>query len=197
MAVVAVVLFARVYAVVRRLRRTEANLTASRSLLEVELGRRYEQVNDLVVAARAANMDSSVLAPLAGARSLALGFREQGMTLGDQAGSENALSVALHRVVLETGSDPKVKNDWAIQRPVLELQRTEQRLVGAARVYNSSAAAMNSLSRGIGTAPVARVFGGRPAPMFEATLAELPVELPAELRGEELTDGEVVGSATV
>ncbi|MFC9924733.1 LemA family protein [Rhodococcus sp. NPDC127527] len=182
---------------VRKLRRAEANLTASRRLLEVELGRRYEQVNDLIVAARAANMDSGVLAPLAGARSLALGFREQGMTLGDQAGSENALSVALHRVVLESGNDPKVRNDWAIQRPVLELQRTEQRLVGAARVYNTSATAMNSLVGGIGTAPVVRVLGARKAPLFEATLAELPAELPAELRGGELTGGEVAESASV
>ncbi|MFE3293723.1 LemA family protein [Rhodococcus sp. NPDC059234] len=197
MAVVAVVLFARVYAVVRKLRRAEANLTASRRLLEVELGRRYDQVNDLVVAARGANMDSGVLAPLAGARSLALGFREQGMTLGDQAGSENALSVALHRVVLESGNDPKVRNDWAIQRPVLDLQRTEQRLVGAARVYNNSATAMNSLVGGIGTAPIVRIFGARKAPLFEATLAELPVELLAELRGGELTGGEVSESASV
>ncbi|SDD53883.1 LemA protein [Rhodococcus tukisamuensis] len=165
-------------AVVRRLRRIQASLSASRRLLEVELNRRYELVDALVVAARRADAPSAALAPLAGARSLALGFREQQLTLGEQAGSENALSVALHRVLLEVAEDPAVKNDWSVQRPALEVRNTEQRLVGAARVYNGTATALNTLVRGLPAGPVARAFGGRPVPLFEATAAELHVSAP-------------------
>lgn len=157
----------------RSLRRSETNLTASRRLLDVELTRRYEQTDALVAAARAAGLDSAVVAPLAGARSLAVGVRDQGLTLGEQAGAENALSVALHRVIAEATDDPRVKNDWTIQRPVLDLQTTEQRLAGAARVYNDHAAARNALLRGVGKGPIARMLGGRPAPLFEAAHVEL------------------------
>ncbi|MFF0814984.1 LemA family protein [Rhodococcus sp. NPDC003318] len=176
-AVIVVVLAVWVLTVLRRVRRSEANLTASRRLLDVELTRRYDQTDALVAATRAAGMDSDIVAPLAGARSLALGVRDQGLTLGDQAGSENALSVALHRVIAAATQDPNVKNDWTVGRPVLDLRTTEQRLAGAARVYNDHAGARNALLRGVGTGVIARILGARPAPLFEAAHAEPAAEL--------------------
>lgn len=180
-AVVAVVLCCLALTVVRRTRRCEANLTASRNLLDAELSRRYEQTDLLVAAARTAGMDSATVAPLAGARSLAMGVRTQGLTLGEQAGSENALSAALHQVMTEAARDPRIKNDWTVQRPVLDLQVTEQRLAGAARVYNDHAAATNALVRGIATGPIARLIGARAVPLFEAMQLHVPTGEPVPL----------------
>jgi LemA protein len=175
-AVVAVVLIvAWVASVFRRLRRFEGNLTASRALLDVELTRRCDQAPELIAAARAAALPSEILAPLVGARSLAVALREQGMSLGEQAGSENALSVALHRLMFEVECNSNVKHDWAIQRPALELKMTEQRIIGAARVYNDSAAAVNRLVRSVPAGLVARLAGGHQVPLFEATVVELPI----------------------
>ncbi|MFG1783173.1 LemA family protein [Rhodococcus oryzae] len=157
------------------MRRFEGNLTASRGLLDVELKRRCDQAPELITAARAAAMPSEILAPLVGARSLAVALREQGMSLGEQAGSENALSVALHRLMFEVECNPNVKHDWAIQRPALELKVTEQRIIGSARVYNDSATAVNRLVRSVPAGFVARLVGGQQVPLFEATVVELPV----------------------
>ncbi|MGW4479516.1 LemA family protein [Rhodococcus triatomae] len=159
-------------AVARRVRRCTTNLTASLALLETEIERRHEQTETLVVAARAAGLDSSLTGPLAGARSFAIGVRDQGLTLRDRAGAENALSVALHGVTGVAVADPAVKNDWTIQRPVLDLQTTEQRLAGAARVYNDQAATMNGLLHRLPTRPLARMFGATPATLFEAVATE-------------------------
>lgn len=120
-------------------------------------------------------MPSEILAPLVGARSLAVALREQGMSLGEQAGSENALSVALYRLMLEVECSPNAKHDWAIQRPALELKVTEQRIIGAARVYNDSAAAVNRLVRSVPAGFISGLLGGREVPLFEATVVELPV----------------------
>lgn len=174
----------------RRLRRSEATLDASRHLLEAELTRRYAQTDGLVSAARAAGMDSAVVAPLAGARSLAIGVRDQGLTLGEQAGSENALSVALHRVIVEALHDPKHKNDWTIQRPVLDLQITEERIAGAARVYNDHAARINVLVGKVPAGAVARILGVHRAPLFEATPVALDIADPDEPGDETVPAGE-------
>ncbi|MFD1815346.1 LemA family protein [Rhodococcus gannanensis] len=157
----------------RRVRRCTANLTASLALLETEIDRRHRQAESLVVAARAVGMDSSLTGPVAGARSFAAGMRDQGLTLRDRAGAENALSVALYGVTSVAVADPAVKNDWTVQRPVLDLQTTEQRLSGAARVYNDHAGAMNGLLRGLSTRPFARMFGAAPATLFEADAAQV------------------------
>ncbi|MFD4180766.1 LemA family protein [Rhodococcus sp. NPDC058514] len=141
----------------------------------MELKRRCDQAPELIAAARAAAVPSEILSPLVGARSLAVALREQGMSLGEQAGSENALSVALHRLMFEVECSPNVKHDWAIQRPALELKVTEQRIIGAARVYNDSAAAVNRLVRSIPSGFVTRLVGGCEVPLFEATVVELPV----------------------
>lgn len=165
-----------------RVRRTRTNLAASRGLLEVELERRYEQTGVLVAAARSAGMGSGAVTPLVGARSFVVGVRAAGLTLGEQAGAENALSAALHRVAT-AAEDPRFRNDWAVQRPTLDLQVTAQRLVGAARVYNDHAAATNAMLRGR-TGPVARLLGVEPAPLFEAAVRGGGVAAPAPL-GEE------------
>ncbi|MFC4604915.1 LemA family protein [Rhodococcus kronopolitis] len=157
--------------VVRRLRRTQASLDASRRLLEIELNRRYELAGELVVAARRAGVPTTTLGPLAGARSLALGFREQQLALCEQAGSENALSVALHRVLATVSADSTLRNDWSVQRPALDATTVEQRLAGAVRVYNGVATSMNALVRALPAGPVASAFGGRTAALFEAAAA--------------------------
>ncbi|MFD4470193.1 LemA family protein [Rhodococcus sp. NPDC058505] len=176
MAIGVIVLGCWVGIVARRARRTGANLTGSRHLLEVELGRRYEQTDHLVTVARAAGLDPDAVTPLAGARALALGLRADAAPLADQAAAEDAITAALHRVTAGAAADPQLRNDWTIQRPILELQVTEQRLAGAARVYNDQAAATDTLLRGTGTGPVARALGVRAVSRFEA----LPIELPAD-----------------
>jgi LemA protein len=158
--------------VARRVRRCSASLTASRALLETEIDRRHAQTETLVAATRVAGVGSAFTGPLAGARSLAIGVRDQGLTLRERAGAENALSVALHAVTNVAATDPTVKNDWAVQRPILDLATTEQRLAGAARVYNDHAAAMNALLRGVTRAP-AQLFGALPATLFEADVTEV------------------------
>lgn len=158
---------------VRRLRRAGARADAALTLVYVELDRRYEYVPALALAA-AATVGRDLVAPVTGARAMAMRVREENLGPGRQAGAEKALSAAV-QAVLDVGRRyPQLRSDWAFVRPAHELELIDQRLTGAVRVYNDQARALGRLRRTFPLRIVARWAGIGEAPLFEATILTVP-----------------------
>lgn len=158
---------------IQRLRRLASSVDSALALVHVELDRRYEYVPGLVLAA-SATVGSDLVAPVTGARSLAMRVREEDLDLRRQAGAEKALSEALHAVLASGRRYPQLAHDWAFVRPAHEIEVTEQRLAGAVRVYNEQA---RSLNHAIWTFPgsvvASRLSIGK-SQLFEAPVLAVP-----------------------
>ena len=157
----------------RRLRRAASSVDTSLRLLHAELDRRYEYVPGLVLVA-AETVGRDLVAPVTGARSLAMRVREENLDLRRQAGAEKALSDALQSVLASGRRYPQLAHDWAFARPAHELEVTEQRLAGAVRVYNEQARTLNALRATFPTSVVAGRIDIPEAQLFEATILEVP-----------------------
>ncbi|GAB2637103.1 hypothetical protein GCM10027068_15910 [Prescottella soli] len=158
---------------IQRLRRLGSSVDSALALVHVELDRRYEYVPGLVLAA-SETVGRDLVAPVTGARSLAMRVREEDLDLRRQAGAEKALSEAL-QAVLDTGRRyPQLVHDWAFVRPAHEIEVTEQRLAGAVRVYNEQARSLNRAIRAFPGSLVAPRLGIGKAQLFEATILALP-----------------------
>ncbi|PTR30996.1 LemA protein [Rhodococcus sp. OK519] len=163
-----------VSSVYRQLRRAESNLRTALSLIHVEQDRRYEYVPGLVLAV-ASTVGRELVSTVTGARSLAMRVRAENLDLRRQAGAENALSAALASLVGTARSYPALRRDYAFVRPAHEIDQTEARLAGAVTVYNDLARKQNDSLRTFPTSLLARPAGVGAAPLFEATILEMPV----------------------
>nr|WP_296773242.1 LemA family protein [Rhodococcus sp. (in: high G+C Gram-positive bacteria)] len=123
----------------RRVRRYRSNTAASRHLVTVEVERRYIQLEPFIAAIDSSGLDPEAVRQLVGARSWSKAVRDRGLGLGAQAAAENALSAAVHTVLSEADTHPKLKSNWAFQGPAGDLETTEKRIAGAVRVYNDNA----------------------------------------------------------
>jgi len=171
--VIFVVCAAWVRSSIQRLRRLASSVDSALALVHVELDRRYEYVPALVLAA-SETVGSDLVAPVSGARSLAMRVREEDLDLRRQAGAEKALSEALH-AVLESGRRyPQLAHDWAFVHPAHEIEVTEQRLTGAIRVYNEQARSLNRAIRTFPGTVVAHRLDIGSAQLFEATVLAVP-----------------------
>lgn len=157
----------------RSLQREASNLDTALRLVHAELDRRYEYVPALVLAA-AETVGSDLVAPVTGARSLAMRVRAENLDLSRQAGAEKALSAALHAVLRSGRRYPQLAHDWAFVRPAHELDVIEQRLAGAVRVYNEQARRLNRERAAFPTSVLATRAGIDEAQLFEATILEVP-----------------------
>ncbi len=165
---------------VQRLRRAAASVDSALALVHVELDRRYEYVPGLVLAA-SETVGSDLVAPVTGARSLAMRVREEKLDLRRQAGAEKALSEALQAVLASGRRYPQLAHDWAFVRPAHELEVTEQRLAGAVRVYNTQARSLNRSIRTFPGTQLAQRLGIAKVQLFQATiLAVASSEAPAD-----------------
>ncbi|WP_241665752.1 LemA family protein [Prescottella subtropica] len=179
-----------VVARLHRLRRDASNVDTSLRLVHTELDRRYEYIPGLILAA-ADTVGRDFVAPVTGARALAMRIREEDLDPGRQAGAEKALTDALQSVLATARRYPQLTNDWAFVRPAHELDLTEQRLAGAVRVYNDQA---RSLNRALTTFPanlLGKHAGIGEAPLFEATLLAVP---PVGATESDVTGSDVTGS---
>lgn len=167
----------------RQLRRVDANLRTALSLIHAEMDRRYEYVPGLVLAV-ADTVGRDLVSTVSGARSLAMRVREEGLDLGRQAGAENALSAALASLLGTARSYPALRRDWAFVRPAHEIDQTETRLAGAVTVYNDLCRRHNDSLGSFPTGLLARVGGIAAAPLFEATILEMPVSAEDESGAE-------------
>lgn len=159
--------------VLRQLRRADENRRAALSLIHVELDRRYEYVPGLVLAV-ADTVGRELVSTVTGARSLAMRVREENLDIGRQAGAENALSAALASLMGTARSYPALRRDWAFVRPAHEIDQTETRLAGAVTVYNDLARKHNATLTSFPAGLLARYSGIPAAPLFEATILEMP-----------------------
>ncbi len=159
--------------VVRGLRRDASNVETSLRLVHTELDRRYEYIPGLILAA-ADIVGRDFIAPVTGARSLAMRIREENLDLSRQAGAEKALTEALQSVLTTGRRYPQLANDWAFVRPAHELDLTEQRLTGAVRVYNDQARNHNRALATFPTNLLGKWSGLAEAPLFEAPLLAVP-----------------------
>lgn len=157
----------------QRLQRAASNLETALRLVHVELDRRYEYVPALVLAA-AETVGTDLVAPVTGARSLAMRVREEDLDLQRQAGAEKALSAALQAVLNSGRRYPQLAHDWAFVRPAHELEGIEERLAGAVRVYNEQARSLNRALTTFPTSVLATRAGIGRAQLFEATILEVP-----------------------
>lgn len=158
---------------VQRLRRLASSVDSALTLVHVELDRRYEYVPALVLAA-SETVGSDLVAPVTGARSLAMRIREEGLDLRRQAGAEKALSEALHAVVESGRCYPQLAHDWAFVHPAHEIEVTEQRLAGAVRVYNGQARSLNRAIRTFPGSALASRLGIGKAQLFVAPILAVP-----------------------
>ncbi len=172
---------------VRRLRGIASSVDSALTLVHVELDRRYEYVPALVLAA-SETVGSDLVAPVTGARSLAMRVREEDLDLRRQAGAEKALSEALRAVVESGRCYPQLAHDWAFVHPAHEIEVTEQRLAGAVRVYNEQARTLNRAIRAFPGSVVASRFGIGKVQLFEATILAVP-------SSETAGDGDIVDAA--
>jgi LemA protein len=158
---------------VQRLRRLASSVDSALALVHVELDRRYEYVPALVLAA-SETVGSDLVAPVTGARSLAMRVREEDLDLRRQAGAEKALSEALHAVLASGRCYPQLAHDWAFVHPAHEIEITEQRLAGAVRVYNEQARNLNRAIRTFPGGVVANRLDIGKSQLFEATILAVP-----------------------
>jgi len=160
--VVAVVLWLR--AGVRRLRTLQQRHRESLRLLLHELDDRYDLVPALIAASAGAGVEREHIRPVVGARSLAIGVRDQRLGLTERAGAENALSATLHELI---GGLEGV-NHWPFIRVARELQTREQRIAGAVRVHNDLGGALNTAVGRFPTSLFAKLAAVGPVVLFEA-----------------------------
>lgn len=141
----------------------KGNHAASLALLNAELDRRYEQIPVLVATSAGAGLERSELRSVTGARSLAIEVRDRHMGVAERAVAENTLSTALQELFTATGH----VHHWPFRRSAGELQATEERIAGAARVHNDLGRTINAAVRGFPASLFARIAGLRPVPLFE------------------------------
>lgn len=159
--VAAVLLWTR--AAVRRLHTLRRRHRDSMRLLFNELDDRYDLIPALIAASAGAGVDRSRISPVVGARTLAIEMRDQRLALGERAATENALSAALHELI---GVLDGV-NHWPFIRVARELQLREQRIAGAARVYNDIGATINTAVARFPSSVFATLAGVGAVPLFE------------------------------
>nr|WP_232333379.1 MULTISPECIES: LemA family protein [Rhodococcus] len=181
--VVAVVLWLR--AGVRRLRTLQQRHRESLRLLLHELDDRYDLVPALIAASAGAGVERERIRPVVGARSLAIGVRDQRLGLTERAGAENALSATLHELIGGLGG----VNHWPFIRVARELQTREQRIAGAVRVHNDLGGALNTAVGGFPTSLFAKLAAVGPVVLFEAPA---PVAASEPARRHETVDAKVV-----
>lgn len=163
----------------RRLHQQVSSLATALRLVHAELDRRYQYVPALVLAA-AETVGSDLVAPVTGARTLAMRIREEELDLRRQAGAEKALSAALQAVLQSGRRYPQLAHDWAFVRPAHELELIETRLAGAVRVYNDQARRLNSALTAFPTRVLAARAGIAEAQAFEATILEVHTSEPGD-----------------
>jgi LemA protein len=166
--VLVLVVLGYVLSVVRRLARYRGLAEQSARLVDIELERRYEQLQPFLTAAESADLSGDLLRQLAGARSWSKAVRDRGLGLQAQAAAENALSAAFHAVLDDAEARRSVVGNWAFQGPAGDLTVTEKRIAGAVRVYNDTA---YQLSEAVGSFPSSLVAKARsvtaPEPFVE------------------------------
>ncbi|MEE2035111.1 LemA family protein [Rhodococcus chondri] len=159
--VAAVLLWIR--AGVHRLHALRSRHRDSMRLLFNELDDRYDLIPALIAASAGAGVERSRISPVVGARTLAIGMRDQRLGVGERAATENALSAALHELI---GMLDGV-NHWPFIRVARELQIREQRIAGAARVYNDLGGTINTAVTRFPTSVFAKLGGIGAVPLFE------------------------------
>jgi len=145
-------------------------------LLVHELDDRYDLVPALIAASAGAGVERERIRPVVGARSLAIGVRDQRLGLAERAGAENALSATLHELI---GGLDGVSH-WPFIRVARELQLREQRLAGAVRVYNDLGRTLNTAIGRFPTSLFAKLAAIGPVALFEA-----PAPMAAPATGSE------------
>lgn len=152
----------------RKVRRYRSHTAASRHLVTVELERRHVQLEPFIAAVESSGLDTELVRQLVGARSWAKAVRDRGLGLQAQAAAENALSAAVHAVLSESDTHPKLKSNWAFQGPAGDLEITEKRIAGAVRVYNDNAYKLASVRTSNSTKLMAKVLKvAAPEPFVE------------------------------
>ena len=159
-------------------------------LLFHELDDRYDLVPALIAASAGAGVERERIRPVVGARSLAIGMRDQRLGLTERAGAENALSATLHELI---GGLDEV-NHWPFIRVARELQAREQRIAGAVRVHNDLAGTLNAAIGRFPTSMFAKLAAVGPVVLFEAPA---PVAASEPVRATEVIETAEAPSGTV
>lgn len=182
-AILVLAVLAYAASVERRVRRYRSNTAASRQLVTVELERRYVQLDPFIAAVESSGLDQDLVRQLVGARSWSKAVRDKNLGLQAQAAAENALSAAVHAVLSESDTHPKLRSNWAFQGPAGDLETTEKRIAGAVRVYNDNAYALAQLRSSFATKPMATVLKVVPPEPFvehvDLVADEKPEDVPA------------------
>lgn len=145
-----------------------ASIDASWAGIDVELQRRHDIVGNLVEVVRGyATHERTVLETVASARSRAVESRPETVATPDQARAEDALTDGLTRLLALTEQLPQLRSHAPFQRLQRQLIETEDRIVGARRLYNIQVAAYRRRRRAFPSNLVAEAFGFGPRDLFE------------------------------
>lgn len=139
------------------------------SQIDVQLKRRHDLIPNLVNAVKGyMKFEKETLEAVINARSKAVA----GGSIDDRIKAEGELSGALSRLLAVFERYPELKSNQQVSQLMEELTSTENRITYARQFYNDTTMKYNTSIEVFPTNMVARMFGFKPFPFFEAAATE-------------------------
>jgi len=139
------------------------------SQIDVQLKRRHDLIPNLVNAVRGyMKFEKETLEAVINARAKAIA----GGSIDDRIKAEGELSGALSRLLAVFERYPELKSNQQVSQLMEELTSTENRITYARQFYNDTTMKYNTSIEVFPTNVVAKMFGFKPFPFFEAAAGE-------------------------
>ncbi len=139
------------------------------SQIDVQLKRRHDLIPNLVNAVKGyMKFEKETLEAVINARAKAI----SGGSIDDRIKAEGELSGALSRLIAVFERYPELKSNQQVSQLMEELTSTENRITYARQFYNDTTMKYNTSIEIFPTNLIARMFGFKPFPFFEAAAME-------------------------
>ncbi|AEH51912.1 LemA family protein [Pseudothermotoga thermarum] len=139
------------------------------SQIEVQLKRRHDLIPNLVNAVKGyMKFEKETLEAVINARAKAV----SGKNIDERIKAEGELSGALGRLLAVFERYPELKSNQQVSQLMEELTSTENRITYARQFYNDTVMKYNTSLEVFPSNIIARSFGFKPFPFFEAQAAE-------------------------
>lgn len=139
------------------------------SQIDVQLKRRHDLIPNLVNAVKGyMKFEKETLEAVINARAKAV----SGGSIDDRIKAEGELSGALSRLLAVFERYPELKSNQQVSQLMEELTSTENRITYARQFYNDTTMKYNTSIEVFPTNVVAKMFGFKPFPFFEAASGE-------------------------
>ena len=148
------------------LNRQKQEVDLAQSTIETALQRRYDLIPNVVNATKGYLLhEQKVLGQIADARA------KIGNAPAKEGEAQGELSNAISRLLVLREQYPELKANETVNRLMVELEGTENRLFVARKDYNIVAAKYNTQIKSIPTVFFANMWGFEPAPLTQAAPA--------------------------